>query len=284
MIEFKQLSHTSDTEILDCFNEAFSDYFIPFRFNLQQLKTKLQSESINKEISVGAFRNNRLIGLILHGERQLGNHKTAYNACTGVIPKERGQALTKRMYHYIMPVLETKKINEVVLEVISNNLPAITSYKKIGFKTTRRLHCFKGELITKELNKEIKIQTAGQIDFKVLTGFGEIQPTWQNAAATIVNLGEAIIYLLAYKGTHLCGYCMLNSQNNRILQIAVKKELRNKGIGSTLLHYIKNHISTAVSINNIDSSSEAALHFFESNNLSNFLTQEEMKLEINHKI
>ena len=280
MIEFNTLRQTSNQEILNCFNLSFSDYMIPFKLNPEQLETKIVTESINREISVGAFRNQKLIGFVLHGERKAGKVQKAYNAGTGVIPAERGHALTRRMYDFIKPELERKRFDEIVLEVISNNSPAIKSYEEIGFKAVRKLSCYSGELIIKEINKEIKILQIEKPNFEQLSQIGEIEPTWQNSVETIINLGNDALCFLAYMGAKLCGYTVLNSNNNRILQIAVKKEVRNRLIGSTLLHHLNKLNSKPISIINVDNNFHSINNFLESRNLIKTLVQEEMKYKI----
>ena len=280
MIEFKTLNQTSTSEILDCFNLAFSDYLIPMKLTLGQLETKLSTEDINKEISVGAFKENKLVGFVLHGDRTSGKFRRAYNGGTGVIPTERGQGLTKKMYGFIKPILESNAFEEVVLEVISNNAPAIKSYEKIGFQQIRNVTCYKGELLIRNINEEIEIKQVKNANFDELNLIGEIIPTWQNAKETIINLGTDALYMFAYMETNLCGYIILNKNNNRILQVAVKNDMRNRHIGSSLLHHIKNSISETVSIINVDSNFSSILNFLESNNLRKTITQEEMKLKI----
>ncbi len=153
MIKFKTLSEISLHELAACFNLAFSDYLIPLALSLNQLETKLYSESINKAISIGAFRDGELVGFILHGDRKFGNKRIAYNAGTGVIPAARGQGLTKRMYNFIKPKLTSHSFEEVVLEVISTNIPAIKTYEKVGFEPIRNLSCFKGDLLVTKINE-----------------------------------------------------------------------------------------------------------------------------------
>jgi len=280
MMNFQNLRKIENEEILDCFNLSFSDYSIPFKLSLKQFEAKLRTENINKDISIGTFNEKKLVGFVLHGDRNKGENRVAYNAGTGVIPTERGQNITRRMYDYIIPTLKANKFSEVVLEVISDNLPAIKSYEAIGFNLTRGLSCFKGEPFIKRKNNEIKIKQLTKVNFDELSKIGEINPTWQNCKETISNLGDNALYFLAFMGEKLCGYCILNTSNNRILQIAVKKQMRNKLIGSTILQFVKSKVSAPISIINIDSRFEETLKFFESRNLQKTLTQNEMKLEI----
>ncbi|NAY93375.1 GNAT family N-acetyltransferase [Muricauda sp. JGD-17] len=280
MVKIKTLSNTSNQEILNCFNLSFSDYSIPFKLNLDLLETKITAENINPEISIGAFRKQKLIGFVLHGDRKVGGVRKAYNAGTGVIPDERGRALTRRMYDFIRPELERMAFGEIILEVISNNTPAIKSYEKIGFKPVRGLSCYNGEPIVNKINREVVIRQFENANFEELNQIGEMEPTWQNTKETIINLGRDALCFLAYMGTELCGYTVLNSNNNRILQIAVKKEMRNRLVGSSLLHHLTGVTSKSISIINVDSNFNSVTDFLENRNLRKSLTQEEMKLKI----
>ena len=280
MVEIRTLSGVSYPEILDCFNTSFSDYSIPFQLNMEQFEKKIRSEGVNKAISIGSFRDKKLIGFVLHGDRTANGERMAYNAGTGVIPDERGHKLTKRMYNFIVPQLRNQKIKEVVLEVISSNVPAIKSYNEIGFKRTRMLTCFSGELMIREYNRDVEILEQKDVNINDLSQICEVLPTWQNSNETILKLDTDALYLLAYKDKQFCGYMMVNKNDNRILQIAVKKKMRNKKIGSTLLKYFSDTISRKASIINVDSRFKSASVFFEKNNLKQSLVQFEMKFKI----
>ncbi len=279
-ILIRSLSQTGNKAILNCFNSAFSDYSIPLQLNLEQLETKLHTESIDKAISVGAFKENALIGFVLHGQRTHDGIPIAYNAGTGVIPTDRGQGITQKMYGFIKPILKERKFKEVFLEVISTNTAAIVSYKKIGFKERQRLSCFKGVPHIPEVNKDISIKEVKGVNFEVLQEFGEIRPTWQNSKETILRMGNSARYFLAFMGDDICGHCILNAKNNRILQIAVKKEFRHQWIGTSLLNTISSKMHEPISIINVDDGFKSTLHFFEKRNMKKTLGQIEMKLEI----
>lgn len=278
LITFRNLAHTTNSEILACFNLAFSDYSIPFKLTIQQLESKIAIEDIDKNISVGAFSEKRLVGFVLHGSRIIESRRIAYNGGTGVIPTERGQALTYKMYKYILPILKSDGYEKVRLEVISTNVPAIKSYQKIGFGTLRQLACFKGELNSNSSNADIAIREESQLDLEVIAGLGELRPSWQNSNESVLNLGTTARQILAYSKNELIGYCILNSGNNRILQIAVKKEFRKKHVGRSLLNYVAAHFSKEITIINVDSSGASTIAFLENNNLDNFLSQLEMEL------
>lgn len=189
MIDFRTLDDIRIEEILDCFNLSFSDYLIPLQINHDQLLTKFKAENIDRSISIGAFRNDKLVGLVLHGKKKKEKLTVAYNGGTGVIPRERGQGLTIRMYTYILPKLQSNGIDNVTLEVISNNRAAIKAYEHIGFREARRLNCYKGEILSGSIQTETQIVLIENPNFKLLHDIGEIEPSWQNSNQALLNLG-----------------------------------------------------------------------------------------------
>lgn len=145
-MNFKRLENVDSKDILNVFNESFADYFVPFKLTEEQLVSKMTSDKINFDLSVGVFENEQLIAFILHGFDTINHQKVVYNGGTGVLPQYRGQGITKKMYDFALPILEKKGIDKIILEVISENISAIKSYVKVGFKITRELACFKGIL------------------------------------------------------------------------------------------------------------------------------------------
>ncbi len=280
MIKIRTLENTAISEILSCFNLSFSDYLIPFHLELKQLESKLLADNINLNISPGAFKEGKLIGFVLHGVKEKKNIKIAYNGGTGVIPTERGQQLTPKMYDFILPKLIEKQFNTVILEVISNNIPAIKSYEKIGFQSIRQLNCYKGELQIKGINNEIDIKPIDNPNWELLSQIGEVLPTWQNAHEAIGKLAESMICLGAYSKGKLCGYAVLNTINNRIIQIAVESKMRTQRIGSTLLDYIQRNYSPKTSMINVDNTFDSINSFLVKSGLGLSLQQVEMSLRL----
>ena len=274
----KTLENVTNIEVLDVFNDSFSDYSIPFKLTIEQLNSKIESEGIDFSYSVGAFKDEKLVGFILHGIKETDDSLCAYNAGTGVIPSERGQKLTVKMYEFIIPFLKSNNVSEIVLEVLSDNNPAIRSYKKVGFKIIRKLNCFKGEITERSVNPNVTIKLIDNPVLDQLCTIGEIQPTWQNSKETIEESGSDIKVYGAYYNNKLIGYCTLNAINNRLQQIAVAKDNRRRNVGSTLLDHIRTYVSANVSIINVDARFESINLFFEKNGLSNFLQQYEMSL------
>ncbi|WP_299245222.1 GNAT family N-acetyltransferase [uncultured Aquimarina sp.] len=267
-------------DILNVFNESFSDYFIPFQLTEEQLVSKMLADKVNLNLSVGVFEHKKLVAFILHGFDKINNQKIVYNGGTGVIPKKRGFGLTKQMYDFILPILEEKGINELLLEVITKNTPAIKSYKKSGYKIERELSCYKGEVIVSNLNHNIEISNLRDYNWSVMQSFWDITPTWQNSNNVVNQLKNTNISLGAYIENQLVGYIIYNPKNKRLQQIAIDKGFRQQKIASTLISKLIENYGSTFSIINVDKSSKTVDAFLQKIGFEKNLEQLEMKLQL----
>lgn len=279
-MEIKTLKGVAETTILNTFNHAFSDYFVTFKLTQEQLHSKLIADKVNLEVSVGVFEDGHLIAFILHALEHIGSKKVVYNAGTGVVPDKRGQGLTKQMYQFILPILKVQEVDDLLLEVISENVQAITSYEKSGYTKVRDLPCYKGTVMPLEVNDAIQLKTLETYDWQVMTSFWDTTPTWQNAQHVVDSLKADNIYLGAHINKQLVGYVIFNPKTKRLQQLAVDKAYRKRKVASTLIQQLITEHGTELSAINVDSRSKALIAFIETIGLKQFLSQIEMKLEL----
>lgn len=282
-MEIKTLDSINDVEILDVFNHSFSDYFIPFKLTKEQLVSKMLADRTDLSLSVGVFQEGKLIAFILHGLDIVNSQKLIYNGGTGVIPAKRGLGLTKRMYHFILPYLEERGINKLILEVINENIQAIKSYEKSGFVMKRQLICYKGMANISNPNKNIKVKDLQNYHWKSMEAFWDILPTWQNSNSVLDELKQSNCSLGAYIGNQLIGYVIYNPSNKRIQQIAIHKDFRKKGIASTLIFELIEKYGETLSIINVDKKSIELNSFLKKIGLENSLEQIEMELKLENE-
>ena len=264
-------------ELISIFNLSFSDYFLPLCITKDQFIHKIETENIQLSLSVGAFKNNKLIGFILHGINDIENKNVLYNGGTGVIPEERGRHLTQKMYSHTIPFLQKEKIDRIILEVLKQNQQALKSYLAIGFTPKRELLCFKGEIVPDlNLNSQIIIKKLADLAWPELRSYWDVEPSWQNSPAVADKLFSTNISLGAYLKNQLAGYIIYNPTNQRILQIAVKKEFRNQCIATSLVNEIIRTQGSNMSVTNIDAGSIESCRFFTKLGLQNYVNQIEM--------
>lgn len=279
-MEIKNLEGVSTTQIHEAFNLAFSDYFVPLQLSLEQLESKMKADKTRLELSVGAFDQGRLVGYMLHGFDTIDGKKKVYNGGTGVIPPNRGNGLTQQMYQYVLPILKQRQIDSVVLEVISQNIQAIKSYERSGFKTTRTLACFKGDLQVERNLPDLKITTLDSYNWILLERFWDIQPSWQNSKNTLDVLQGTNVSIGAYLEGRLVGYAVYNPTGKRLQQLAVDPAFRRQGIGTSLMSHLQTEYDKALTVINVDTHGTGSIEFLRSMGLTPFLEQFEMELDL----
>lgn len=278
-MEIRTLENTSITEILDCFNEAFSDYLIPTHISLPQIENKILSENIFLEHSIGVF-DKRLVGFILHGYDVLNDRKTLYNAGTGVIPEYRGQRLTEKMYSFGLSRFKAAGIKDIVLEVITENHRAIKVYKRIGFDIKRTLNCYKGEINVSDKPAKYTVHRIESCNCDELKDFWNVEPTWQNSIRTIIRNQENQEMWGVYENENLISYLIYSPDRKRVPLFAVKPTYRRQGLASALFSHVAEKHDAGFTIVNLDSKDIATDNFLRSIGLHNFLMQYEMYLSL----
>ncbi|MGL4582939.1 MAG: GNAT family N-acetyltransferase [Flavobacterium sp.] len=278
--QYRFLKSVNLEELLQVFNKSFSDYVVPMKLSMEQLRDKIKAEGIDLTISVGAFCNKELVGFILHAK----NNDYLYNAGTGVLPSFRGNNLTTKMYDYAIPLFKSFNMRKINLEVVSSNETACKSYRKIGFKKWRVLNSIRGVVSIKTLKFEdvegLQISNLPYYEYLISFAEKDIIPTWENNEFCIHNFETSLtIRKATINGTTTVGYIIFDAKANKILQIWVKEAYRRKGIGSYLIkELIGNDRSFLVT--NIDGQNFGIHSFFKSVGGEPYLEQVEMEMHL----
>lgn len=281
MITFKTLENTDSEIIRQAINLGFSDYSIPLQFSPEHWEQKVLAENIKWHLSVGAFDGDTLVGVIMHGEKKTNVGHWIYNGGTAVIPSHRGQKNTKKMYDFILPKLKGTTADKLILEVIEDNFPAITSYKASGFKTKRHLESYKGLLSDVVTSEVYEVKPLPTFDWALLQSFWDVKPTWQNDIEAVELSQMYLKSLGVFSENRLLGYIIYNPKTNRILQLAVSKLHRRQKIASTLLSKAIEHKETPLVVTNIDNAKHDTIAFMKALGIPNFVNLFEMELPIN---
>jgi ribosomal protein S18 acetylase RimI-like enzyme len=276
-IKFRTLENHPTEDLLLTFNRAFSDYLVPLQLTHLQFTTKLQSENIDLSLSVGAFQEKVLVGFILNGFRELDKKPTVYNGGTGVVPTNRGQRLTQKLYRYLIPALKQKNIQHHQLEVLKLNHPAIKSYLNSGFEIAREMNCYKG------VPKNLPATTAGltfssfsDTDWRLFEKNWMQLPTWQNMSASLID-NTLFERVGLYINNELVAYAIFNPLTGRVFQFCVDPAYRRQNVGAHLFSFLGGKNPNGISIINVDAADTATNDFLKSQGLSHFTSLYEMK-------
>ena len=275
MISYRFLFAADFIPLYDCFLEAFSDYQVDMQMSREQFEQRITRDGVRLEISAGAFDIGKMIGFYMNGAGLWQGKQTAYDAGTGVIPDRRGEGVSKELFAFMVPRLKDVGIAQYLLEVLSENDRAVALYRKLGFVETRVLAVLRSdEPVTRwsEL-PDVSIRAVEEPDWTLFESFWDGYPSWQNSSRAVERVVKRVI-MGAYVDGNCVGYGVVFRPSGNLMQLAVAREYRRKGIGSRILAALAPN--EALKVNNIDENLKGTLAFFEANNFKIVLKQYEM--------
>jgi len=277
-INCRFLTEADFSKLHQTFLESFSDYFVPFQLSEEQLINHIRQNSVDVERCVGAFFEERMVGVTLNGFGTWNGKKTIYDAGTGVIPAFRNQGIGKAIFDFMTPIFQEAGFEQILLEVISHNETAVRLYRKLGFETTRRLLYFEQktpfEFVT---GNKIEIREISAPDWELFESFLDGKTSWQNSLEAIRKSLRKTI-LGAFFEEKCIGYGVLFQNSGIIAQIAVAREFRRSGAASMILHAMQNLVkeNKHLRASNVDESLTGAVEFLRQRGFIETLSQLEM--------
>lgn len=281
MYIIKTLENTSIRSIHKTFIDAFSDYQIKMNMPLDKFNQMLIRRGYVSEISVGAFRDDKLIGFVLNGIRIFEGKMTVYDLGTGVLKEYRRQGIINNLFSNTKKLIKNKKAEQYLLEVIKTNDSALELYKNNNFQIRRELECFKMNKIDIKLDIKYETKHLDNLDFKKVIDFWDFIPSWQNSIDSINSTAISFFNSVVEIDNKIVGYGIIDKLSGNIAQIAVDKKFRRKGIGTSIMADLANNTeSSTITLLNIDKQAKSILNFLEALGLNNYISQYEMTLTL----
>jgi ribosomal protein S18 acetylase RimI-like enzyme len=275
MISYRFLFAADFIPLYECFLEAFSDYQVDMQMSRKQFEQRITRDGVRLEFSAGAFDNGKMIGFYMNGLGTWQEKETAYDAGTGVIPGYRSGGVAKELFAFLVPRLKDVGIAQYLLEVLSENERAVALYRKLGFVETRVLAVLRSDKPVTVVGKlpDVSIRAVEEPDWPLFESFWDGYPSWQNSGRAVERVVERTI-LGAFAGDKCVAYGVVFRPSGNLMQLAVAREYRRRGIGSRILAALSP--GEALKVNNIDESLKGTLAFFEANKFKIVLKQYEM--------
>lgn len=284
MFNYKSLENINIEILHKTFIDAFSDYQVKIDLPLWKFQRMLQRRGYVPDISIGAFKDEKLVGFVLNGFRNWNGKPTVYDTGTGVMGEYRRQGLTSNMLVNIRELLKEKGVKQYLLEVIQSNTSAVNLYKKQGFKIIRDFACFQIDKKKYNLATMYKVEHADRIDPKnwgKLINIWDFEPSWQNSIDSINAVSDTFIYSFVRLDDNIVGYGIIDKKTGDIPQIAVHKHYRHRGIARSLVSdLLENTEASKVSVLNVDDQSESTKDFLYKLGFEYSVGQYEMILDL----
>lgn len=196
MIEIKRLKDCTIEEGVEAWNTGFEGYYFDATTTADKFLTRLVNEGLSPHLSIVAFMDKKPIGIVKNGIREFNGKKLAWNGGTGVALDLRKKGIGKMLMEATLSILREEKVDYASLEAISDNIKAISLYKKMGYEIVDHLEYLglEGQMdksysaisLDKYKVERAVPQQIGSIPF--YKGLNPWQTQWQSAKD-----GEAII-------------------------------------------------------------------------------------------
>lgn len=268
----KNLSKTSFEDLMDCFLQAFENYYINMPTDFDFYRERWRASKVDFNFSYGMFDQDKLVGFIIHSIDKRQGELVAYNSGTGVIPQYRGKRIVQSIYQQALNDLKLHGIKKSTLEVITQNERAIASYQKVGFQQCKTYHCFNGRI-------NLKLSIAFELqEIPLQNTPWDIIPnqefySWDNQKESVLR-GSFKTYQVINNG-ELESFFIIKPENGYVAQWDLLKP--NEKAWERLFSAIKS-ISKTIKINNVDYRLSEKIKCLDFYGLTNFIDQYEMEL------
>lgn len=280
-MEYRSLANSSAKKIWETFNDAFSDYEVSIQMPFEKFVRMGQRRGTDYEISMGAFDEGTLTGFVANAGGLWQGDNTIYDCFTGVIKNYRKKGIATKLIQESF--INSKKLGfqKYLLEVIQTNTKAYELYLSKGFEVVRKFDVYRAEapnISFREKQHKFVIRKGERLDWELFKTFWDIYPSWQNSIDSVIRVIEDFEIFSAFDNEKCIGYLILETSTGDVPQIAVHKDYRRKGIGSSL---IKKAIENRrkgfkLSVLNIDSNYKSFSEFMTNLNFKVVVKQYEM--------
>ncbi|MBB3113538.1 ribosomal protein S18 acetylase RimI-like enzyme [Paenibacillus phyllosphaerae] len=212
-MEFRSLHSYSLEDVVALWNEGFKGYFVDLTMTPDAFVRRLAGDQLSLKHSFALVKDGEPIGFVLNGLRRIDGKLVAWNGGTAVIPEYRLQGIGKLLMEEALKLYKREGVEEARLEAIKANEPAISLYKRFGYRVVDLLAFYRHEdtlatdaFLTEEASKAATncnlVQGIPQ-DVQRLSFYAAELP-WQSQWYAIQN-GQSYV---AYEQGQAVGYAL----------------------------------------------------------------------------
>jgi len=183
-------------DLVEILNRGFEGYFVPIAFDLTSFLNMMRKDGIDLTVSRVLFAGDESVGIALLARRGW----TSRLAAMGIAQEFRGRGAGSWFMERLINEACERGEQEMVLEVIEQNEPAVRLYEKCGFQVVRKLISFsRKDAIEDEPHKlhEMDLREAGRF----ISQYGLSDLPWQLSGETIAQLNPPA---RAYSSGQVC--------------------------------------------------------------------------------
>jgi ribosomal protein S18 acetylase RimI-like enzyme len=135
-LSVRPVADCTSEEVANALNRGFEGYFVPLSFTAQAYERRFRSEHLDPYASHAYFQDDGSpAGALLIARRGW----TSRVAAMGIAPEFRGRGWGRRVLEEAIAEARARGHRAMLLEVLSQNAPAVALYTGLGFRPRRRL-------------------------------------------------------------------------------------------------------------------------------------------------
>lgn len=248
-------------------NAAYADYMIPLHVDADQIALMDLLYDVDVDASVVAEDRGRLAGMALLSRRG----ERGWISGVGTVPAFRRMGIARRMMAALIGNARALKLDNITLEVISDNERAHCLYRSVGFIDTRELLTWSlpADADPLPIPQELLHEVEPEASLAYFEAWHREPPSWQRERETLRRLlRHARAYALELDGNP-AAYAIVSSRSDStaILDVGINSEMGVVRAGRPLLQALSRlYPGQAMRILNVPADDPlsrvlAALHF-----------------------
>ncbi|MCC6259790.1 MAG: GNAT family N-acetyltransferase [Anaerolineales bacterium] len=173
-------------ELTGIYNQTRVDYLVPMPMNAARLAEYISTYDVSLKNSLVAKQGDELRGVAMLGVRP----DRAWITRLGVIPTTRRTGVGEALTVGLLEQAERLKLNFDMLEVIKNNTPAHTLFRKLGFYEVGELLVLRRSLILPPDPVVAEAERLDRAEALILVGRNRGTQPWTNQSESLLNAQE----------------------------------------------------------------------------------------------
>ncbi|MCC7118473.1 MAG: GNAT family N-acetyltransferase [Anaerolineales bacterium] len=173
-------------ELTAIYNQTRVDYLVPMPMNAARLADYISTYDVSLKRSLVAMQGDQLRGVAMLGARP----DRAWVTRLGVIPTTRRTGVGEALTVGLLEQAEKLKINFDMLEVIKNNTPAHTLFRKLGFYEVGELLVLRRSPILPPDPVVAEAERLDRAEALILVGRNRGTQPWTNQSESLFNAQE----------------------------------------------------------------------------------------------
>ena len=244
-LEIRALRDSDLGSVHELVHDASAIYPLPITPSVEELERIFARRGVDWGASFGAFLDGRLVAVIMTAvDPWPAAHTGAYGVLTAVRKGAQDRGVLSALFDWLKIALERREVTHMQIEALVDDPRARTAYERLGFDGERHLFCFdlpglsRPQRFIEELSFEVHegplALAAQESRGSLWSSFWSLTPAWASSNLTVARTQGLVIFEAAWQG-ELAGYAALEPDGCELMQLAVREDMRRRGIGTELI-------------------------------------------------